>query len=240
MPTTSARTRSRASRSSASRRDGSRPRRRRSRPRWLAGEEAASSGRRCTPPRSTIALRAGDLALAAASAEEVTATAEVFASPGLTATGRRCAGAVALAQGQPVTALAALRAALTAWQELQAPHETACTRVLLSQAYEALGDSDAAARELSAARASFERLGAAPDLCALDGIGGDTHGLSKRELEVLILLATGQTNQEIADGLFLSDRTVARHVSNIFTKLGVSSRSAATAYAYSNGLAGQD
>jgi DNA-binding winged helix-turn-helix (wHTH) protein/DNA-binding CsgD family transcriptional regulator len=188
-----------------------------------------------------IALRAGDLDLAEASADEVAATAEAFGSPGLTAAGHRCTGAVALARGQTVVALAALRMALTAWQELDAPHEVACTRVLVSQAYEALGDADAAERERNAARAVFERLGATTDLCALDEVPpAPTHGLSTREVEVLGLLATGATNQQIAETLFLSDRTVARHVSNIFAKLGVSSRSAATAFAYSNGLVGQD
>ena len=188
-----------------------------------------------------IALRSGDLDLAEASAQEVADIAAAFASPGLTAAGHRCTGAVALARGQTVVALAALRMALTAWQELDAPHEVACTRVLVSQAYEALGDADAAERERSAARVVFERLGATTDLCALDEVPpASSHGLSTREVEVLGLLATGATNQQIAEQLFLSDRTVARHVSNILAKLGVSSRSAATAFAFSNGLVGQD
>jgi ATP/maltotriose-dependent transcriptional regulator MalT len=188
-----------------------------------------------------IALRAGDVDLATTSADIVSDTAATFASPGLTAMGRRCQGAVALAQGQAVTALSLLRQAITAWQELDAPYEAACTRVLLAQAYTALDDTDAAERERAAARAAFTRLGAQSDLCALDedALPTETHGLSKREREVLELLATGGSNREIADQLYLSERTVARHVSNIFTKLGVSSRSAATAFAYSEGLVGQ-
>jgi DNA-binding NarL/FixJ family response regulator len=127
-----------------------------------------------------------------------------------------------------------LRAAATAWNELDAPYEVARTRVLLADAYRQLDDVDAAEREAISARACFERLGvrAATD----DAVDVATHGLSPRELEVLELVAGGLTNREIAGGLFLSEKTVARHLSNIFTKLGVSSRAAATAYAYEHGL----
>ena len=118
----------------------------------------------------TIALKAQDLELAEASAVEVAQTAATFASPGLAAVGARCTGAVALAKGDAAAALGSLRVAQTAWQELEAPHELACTRVLVAQAYRALGDGETADRELSAARATFERLGASSDLCALDGL----------------------------------------------------------------------
>jgi DNA-binding NarL/FixJ family response regulator len=148
-----------------------------------------------------------------------------------------------LARGQAVAALASLRLACAAWHELDAPYEAARTRVLVAAAYDALDDADAAVRERMAARACFERLGARSDLealDALDGVGaaqnGADHGLSPRELEVLDLVAHGRTNKEIAGALFLSEKTVARHVSNIFTKLGVSSRSAATAFAFAHGL----
>ena len=118
----------------------------------------------------TIALKAGDLEQAETSAVEVAETAATFASPGLTAVGARCTGAVALAKGDAVAALASLRVALTAWQELDSPHEVACARVLVSQAYRALGDAETADRELATSRAAFERLGATSDLCALDGL----------------------------------------------------------------------
>ena len=103
------------------------------------------------------------------------------------------------------------------------------------------GDEDAAALELDAARDAFEQLGAAPDLARVDALDGDrraasAHGLTARELEVLRLVAAGKTNKAIAAELVLSERTVDRHVSNIFAKLGVSSRAAATAYAYEHGL----
>jgi DNA-binding NarL/FixJ family response regulator len=112
--------------------------------------------------------------------------------------------------------------------------------VLLADAYALLDDDDGADRERAAARACFERLGARAALRALDGGEPEvvTHGLSPRELEVLDLVAGGLTNREIADQLFLSEKTVARHLSNIFTKLGVSSRAAATAFAYEHGLVG--
>ncbi len=190
-----------------------------------------------------IALAAGDVDTAAASAREVTDTAERFESVGLRAVGLRAQGAVALAREEGVAALASLQAACTAWNELDAPYESARTRVMLADAYALLDDTDAAERERAAARACFERLGAAAALRELDGArhvgaGAAEHGLSPREREVLGLVAHGDTNREIASTLFLSEKTVARHLSNIFTKLGVSSRSAATAYAYEHGLVG--
>jgi len=189
-----------------------------------------------------IALTAGDLDTAAASADEVADTAECFESVGLRAVGLRAQGAVSLARGEGVGALASLRAACSAWNELNAPYEAARTRVLLADAYALLDDADAAERERAAARACFERLGAAAALRALDVPADETvdaaadHGLSPREREVLDLVAAGLTNRAIAGELYLSEKTVARHLSNIFTKLGVSSRAGATAYAYEHGL----
>jgi DNA-binding CsgD family transcriptional regulator len=158
-------------------------------------------------------------------------------------------GAVDLALGDAAAALVSLRRALNGWQELDAPYETARVRVLLAHACDELGDHDAAAFELEAARATFERLGARPDLDRLERLrpttGGtprtagsphDSHGLTARELEVLSLVATGRTNRAIATELFISEKTVARHVSNIFAKLAVTSRAAATAYAYEHNL----
>jgi DNA-binding NarL/FixJ family response regulator len=114
-------------------------------------------------------------------------------------------------------------------------------RELVGLACRALGDDDSAALELEAARGVFAQLGAAPDLARLDSLtrraaSGDSPGLTPRELQVLRLVAAGATNKAIAAELVLSERTVDRHVSNIFTKLGVSSRAAATAYAYEHQL----
>jgi DNA-binding NarL/FixJ family response regulator len=142
-----------------------------------------------------------------------------------------------MARGQAVAALAALRTASSIWQEIDAPYENARCRVLLAEAYRELDDLDASTRELAAARACFERLGAATDLRALvTGAATPPGGLTAREAEVLRLVATGRTNRDIAAALVISEKTVARHVANIFTKLGVSSRSAATAFAYENDL----
>ena len=150
-------------------------------------------------------------------------------------------GAVALTQGDAREALPALRHAWQVWQELEVPYEVARVRVLLGQACRAVGDDDTATLELEAARGVFEQLGATPDLAkvdslARDALSVDAHGLTPRELQVLRLVAAGETNKAIAAELVLSDRTVDRHVSNIFTKLGVSSRAAATAYAYEHQL----
>jgi DNA-binding NarL/FixJ family response regulator len=150
-------------------------------------------------------------------------------------------GAVALAEDDPRVALVALRSASQAWQRLRAPYEVARARALIALACRALGDDDAAALELESARAVFEELGAAPDLARVDSLADrvatdDTHGLTPRELEVLRLVAAGETNKAIAAQLVLSERTVDRHVSNIFAKLRVSSRAAATAYAYEHQL----
>jgi DNA-binding NarL/FixJ family response regulator len=134
-----------------------------------------------------------------------------------------------------------LRHACNVWQELEAPYQAARTRVLIGSACRALGDADSAVLELEAARGAFDQLGAKPDLVRLDSLTGraattDTHGLSPRELEVLRLVAAGKPNREIASLLVVSEHTVARHVQNIFTKVGVSSRSAATAFAFEQKL----
>jgi ATP/maltotriose-dependent transcriptional regulator MalT len=185
----------------------------------------------------SIALACGDLVVAGAAAAAVLAIAERYSSAWLRAVGLSSSGAVALARGESVTALASLRLALAAWHELDAPHDAARTRVLLAQACSELGDEDTARRELDAARACFERLGARQDLAALSsGAASPTHGLTGREMEVLELIAAGRSNREIAGVLVISEKTAARHVANIFVKLGVSSRSAATAYAFANGL----
>lgn len=183
--------------------------------------------------RVEVALAGHDLDLAESSAEEVTATAEAFDSTGLRAEGNRCRGAVLLARGRTMEALGALRMALNEWKQLDVPYEVARTRLLLAEAYGACGDVDAAGREEAAARLCFQKLGVASSLQSPPA------GLTAREVEVIRLLASGKSNREIADELFLSPKTVARHLSNIFAKAGVTSRAAATAYAYDQGLMGR-
>jgi len=141
--------------------------------------------------------------------------------------------------GDALAALKSLRRALEGWQRIAAPYDAARTRVHIATACRELGDHDTADLELDAARWAFEQLGAQPDLDALAtepdarrGANVADHGLTPREIEVLRLVATGATNRNIAADLFLSEKTVARHVANIFMKLGITSRSAATAFAY--------
>ena len=149
-------------------------------------------------------------------------------------------GAVDLADGDPAAAIPSLRNALTVWQALEVPHEVARTELALGRALEALGDDDTARLEFHAARATFTELGATPELDEVEALVGParphSHHLTPRELEVLRLLSSGSTNRAIAERLTVSERTVDRHVSNIFAKLGVSTRSAATAHAFRHHL----
>ena len=154
--------------------------------------------------------------------------------------------AILLAEGNALEAVDPLRRAFRAWQQLDAPFLAARLRVLLARACVALGDTEGAQLELDGAREVFERLGAGPDLANVATIGAglarnrkesaDAYGLTVRELQVLRLVASGKTNKAIARELFLSDKTIDRHVSNIFAKLNVSSRAAATAFAYKQQL----
>ena len=198
---------------------------------------------RLLPAYVDVVLAAGDLTAARASADELARIAGVFKAPLLHAVSSYAEGAVLLAEGQPPLACEALRRSMWAWRDLEVPYEVARTRVLLSAACRAVGDFDGAELEAGAARRTFEELGAAPDLARLaaesrvvKGQKSIAGGLTGREAEVLTLVASGMTNRAIAAQLVLSEKTVARHISNIFMKLGLSSRAAATAYAYKNGL----
>lgn len=196
---------------------------------------------RLLPAYIEIMLAAGDADEARAVCHELEEIARDYASGVLGAMAAGARGAVQLAEGDARTALVALRHAGQVWQELEAPYEAARVRVLIGLACETLGDHETAALELDTARGSFEFLGAAPDVARIDSLArratsGDTHGLAPRELQVLRLVAAGKTNKAIAAALVVSERTVDRHVSNIFAKLGVSSRAAATAFAYEHQL----
>jgi DNA-binding NarL/FixJ family response regulator len=149
-------------------------------------------------------------------------------------------GATNLADGDARAAVGHLRRAFEVWQRLEAPYEAARVRVLMGLACRALGDEEAGALEFAAAKATFEQLGAAPDLARLDALASrrttSQHPLTVREREVLRLIAAGNTNKAIAAALGVSARTVDRHVSNILNKLDARSRAAATAYAYDRKL----
>jgi DNA-binding CsgD family transcriptional regulator len=205
--------------------------------------EATESSKRVglLPAYVEIMLATGNVQEARSASRELEEISAAFQSTMLGAMVAHSQGAVDLAEGDFRAALIALRHAQQLWHELEVPYEAARVRVLLGLACRALGDNDTAALELEAAREAFADLGAAPDLARVDALTRrdspiDAHGLTSRELEVLRLIAAGKTNKAIAAELVLSERTVERHVSNIFTKLGLSSRTAATAYAYEHRL----
>ncbi|MFP5317303.1 MAG: response regulator transcription factor [Acidimicrobiia bacterium] len=191
-----------------------------------------------------ILLAAGDVREARSAADELSGLAAAFDAPLLHAAAASAAGAVLLAEDNPRAACETLRRATDGWRALDVPYEVARSRVLLGTACARLGDADGAALEHDAARRALAALGAEPALRQLDGAalpterapGGASGPLTARELEVLGLLATGRTNRAIAAELVISEKTVARHIANIFTKLGLTSRSGATAYAYEHGL----
>jgi len=193
---------------------------------------------RFLPASVEILLGAGDLDGARAACDELERIAGGVDSAVVGAIAAHARGAMRLADGDAPGAVEPLRRAFAVWHALGAPYIAARIRVLVGRACAALGDRDGAALELDAARQVFARLGAAPDLAALDADAAPprAHGLTERELQVLRLLATGKSNKEIASELDLSERTIDRHVSNIFDKVDVHSRAAATAYAYEHGL----
>ena len=192
------------------------------------------------PAYVEIMVAVDDLEEARKACRELVEIAAGSGSVMLDAIAARVRGAVELAEGDASAALVSLRHAWRVWQELEAPYEAARARVLVGLACRALGDEDSATLELGAARGVFEHLGAAPDVALVDShtpsAAVETHGLSPRELQVLRLVATGKTNREIASELVVSEHTVARHVQNIFRKLGLSSRTAATAFAFERDL----
>ena len=193
-------------------------------------------------PFVEIVLAVGDVDGARAAADELTQLSEELTAPVVQAMAAHASGAVLVARGDGRSALKQLRKAWTIWRELEAPYEAARTRVLLSQACRLLGDDDGAEMELDAARSTFDQLGAVTDLARADSLSGVGNtkapgGLTAREVEVLRLVAKGKTNRAIADELIVSEKTVASHLNHIFTKLDLTSRAAATAFAYENGVA---
>jgi DNA-binding CsgD family transcriptional regulator len=189
------------------------------------------------PAYAEIALAAGEGDEARSASDELNGIAERSGRPMLEAIAARVRGTVELGEGDARQAATSLRRARKLWQELDAPYEVARVRMLMGLACRELGDADGAALELEAARGAFEQLGAAPDLARLGSLAGEApHGLSARELEVLRHVAAGKSNREIATELVVSEHTVARHVQNIFAKVGVSSRTAAASFAYEHRL----
>jgi DNA-binding NarL/FixJ family response regulator len=206
----------------------------------LAGVTDPLARARLLAAQVEIAVAAADVVTASAAADELDAVAAAYQSSGLKATAKRCRGAALLANELVEEALSTLRAACSGWTELEAPYDCAKVRVLLARAYRQLGDIESSDREFDAARAAFEKLGAELDAKQAGAERRGTllpNGLTAREADVLALVAAGSTNRDIADALLLSPKTVERHLSNIFTKLDVTTRTAAARYAFEHGIA---
>jgi ATP/maltotriose-dependent transcriptional regulator MalT len=205
-------------------------------------ETASGQGRAALlSPAVEILLAAQNVNAARAFADELSVVSESFGSQALACAADQQRGAVTLASGQSAEALQHLRRAWQGWQELEAPYEAARTRLLMGRALRSLGQEELAQLEFDAALTSFRTLGAANDVLRVEQVidstpAGEQLPLSAREQEVLRLLASGATNRSIAVELVISEKTVARHVANIYAKLDISSRAAATAYAYEHGV----
>jgi DNA-binding CsgD family transcriptional regulator len=213
--------------------------------RALAEEQPPLERARLLAPYIEVLLATDDVTEAGAASEELDAISGRVACPYLDALAARAAGAVALADGAAPRALNLLRSAWSTWCDLEVPYEAARTRVLIGLACRELGDDETAVMDLGAARHTFVDLGAVPEIARVDGLlhamtadaaPSQSGTLTGREVEVLQLVAAGNTNRQIAEALVISEKTVARHISNIFVKISVSSRSAATGYAYQHGL----
>ena len=195
------------------------------------------------PAAVQIAVARGDLDHAREALGELEATAAAFRSPALSAAAASHRGRLHLAESDAGAACATLNRALRLWQELDVPYEAATVRLLLGQACRGAGDEDGAKASFAAAAAGFERLGAVLEARRIEESLHPARtlpaGLTEREAQVLRLVAAGRSNKDIAGELYLSEKTVARHLSNIFVKTGVSSRSAATAFAFEEGIAGR-
>jgi DNA-binding NarL/FixJ family response regulator len=203
--------------------------------RVVAQSAAPLERARLLPALVEISISVGQVDRARDACTELEQVAARYGTPALSALAAQARGAVELADGHAAAALVALRQAFETWRVLEAPYEAARVRVLLARACRALGDEEACELECVAARSELERLGARPDLVHLRA---ERHSkeLTERERQILRLVADGNTNKSIARSLSLSERTVDRHLSNIFDKLGVSSRAAATACAYERRL----
>jgi DNA-binding CsgD family transcriptional regulator len=192
-------------------------------------------------PYVEIMIATGDLCAARAAADELTQMTSALNSPLLLASSAHVTGAVLVAEGKMKAALALLREAWASWQQLDTPYEAARTGVLIGRVCQALGDHESARMHFDAAASVFKRLCAAPDLAELERLTatrdtGPHSTLTDREREILSLVAAGETNRQIATALKISEHTVARHLSNIFDKLGVATRTAASAFAHKHKL----
>lgn len=195
----------------------------------------------CLPAYIEIMLATGETQLANTAADELSEIAEMLEAPYLQAIATREKGAVLLASGNPREALAQLEKSWHLLKDFNLPLETARIRILTGMAHRQLGDTDTAEMEIEAAKWLYNRVGAKFDLNKIEdrfqfSSATDTHGLTQRELQVLQLIATGKTNRDIGSELYISERTVDRHVSNILLKLDVASRTEATSFAFEHNI----
>ena len=192
------------------------------------------------PARGEIAGAAGALDEARAAGDELAVIADEYPTPWLVAVTTQTRGRVELAAGDADAACGSLRRALEQMQRLELPYEVADTRLLLGAAYRAVGDDDAAAMSFDTGVDLLAQLGADTATARVRARRAATaplpNGLTVREAEVLRLVASGRTNKQLASELGLSEKTIERHLSNIFTKIGVSTRAAATAFAFEHQL----
>jgi DNA-binding NarL/FixJ family response regulator len=203
----------------------------------LAGVSPGTGRLRRAPllaAQTEVAVRAGDLATAERAATELHEIAVAYRSPAFGAAAAQSLGVTALLAGRSGDAIGLLQEALRRWLDLEAPYEASRVRRTLADAFAAAGDREGADRHRAAAEEAMTHLGVGPSPRAA-GPGG---GLTGREAEVLRIVASGRSNREVADALGLSEKTVARHLANIFTKLNVASRTEAAAFAYEHGLVG--
>ena len=205
------------------------------------GPGAGSPRPKLLGPCVEILIATGDLDTARATADELTRIAKAIDAPSLLAISAQATGAVLFAEGDMKAALALLREAWAIWRQLETPYEAARVRILIGRVCQRLEDHETAQLHFHAARSVFAQLGAAPDLLELERLmavrsAGPIGVLTNRERQVLSLVASGETNRQIAATLGISEHTVARHLSNIFDKLGVTSRTAASAFAHKHKL----
>ncbi len=209
--------------------------------RVMAGTTDSLQKARFLPAFIEILLAVGNLDAARSASCELDAIAAKYNTDVIHAMAAHARGAICLTSDNAQAAIEPLQSAFKVWRGINAPYLAARLRVLLAHAYRALGDEEGGLLELQSARKVFETLGAKTDLANMEHpeqrvSAGLEHGLTPRELEVLRWVAAGKTNRAIAAELCLSEKTVDRHLSNIFNKLDVPTRAAATAYAYEHGL----
>lgn len=199
------------------------------------GESSRAGRARLLLPLVEVALRAGDLDLAESAAAELRGTAARYGTPGLRAWADHASAAVDLHRQSWERALAGLESAADVYREHRARHATARVHELMGRAHEALGHAAVAAAERATATAIYDRLGAAPDVARL-APPRPPGGLTEREVEVLRCVARGASNRDVARELVISEKTVSRHLANVYAKAGVSSRTAAAAWAREHGI----